>query len=743
MGLSNHLPAVLLMSKAKRKKKRTAEPLVTGAENQPDTGKPAAAPASPALPEVTPQAPAARKRPGLSLLLVLLAALLPYLNSLDNGFVLDDQELIVANSAVRGSAALGAFFTSDFWEAQNQGTSNHYRPMEMVSFALNHRLGGVEPLGCHLTNLLLHIMVCILLLLVLRRLLPRGMLALAAALLFAVHPVNTEAVSAVGGRAFLLAALFFFAAWLVHLAAHPQLPADLGPGARNRQRVIGLTLLTMGLFLLALLSSGNAAGLVAVVLLGDLLRRKSAPAQVKEPADKTAEDDFYTPDRQPFHQRFGTASRSLSGLPLSAYAGLLAVLTFYLALRRLVLGSVAGTAAIPFLDNPLASADTPVRVMTAVNILGEYLRLQLWPVSLSADYGYNQVKLVNSPLDPGFLATLVACLALLVGAAVLWRRARGRTTALGILFFFCTIIPASNIFVPIGTIMAERLIYLPSIGFCLVLASIFCLCSHELCGPKQDSDHQAPKHRASRILMVILLVSVVTLSYAGRTISRNRDWHDQQTLFLSAARVSPDSARVHCDLGVAFFERGQYQEATRSLERALDIHSDFPLALYTLGRARIELGRMEGAREALLSAAELRPDHPEILLALGALEFRLDRLEDATALFRRVLAIDPENVWAMQSLGICLSQNGSYEEAVSILQSCLERRPGDIGSHFNLATALRSASRLEEAETACRTLLDLDPDHRDGLLTLADICLQTGRQEEAASLRTRALGQNL
>lgn len=645
------------MSKAKRKKKRTAAPQVTGAENLPDTSRP-----------VAPRS--VRRPPGLSLLLVLLAALLPYLNSLENGFVLDDQELIVSNPYVQGGAALGALFTADFWEAQNQVRSNHYQPITMVSFALNHRLGGLEPFGYHLTNLLLHILVSVLLLLVLRRLLPRGMLALTAALLFAVHPVHTEAVAAVGGRAHLLAALFFLAAWLVHLTAFPRLPSGQRMENNGWQRPTGLTLLGMALFMFTLLSTGSAVALLPVVLLGDLLRHRKAP-----PPESAGDDDFFTPDDQPAWRSLGRLGRMLAGLPLAAYAGLLVVFTLYLTLRQMVLGSIAGSAAIPFLDNPLASAEVPVRVMTAVKVLGEYLRLQLWPASLSADYAFNQVKLVTSATDPGFLAALAAGLALIVGATVLWRREGGQTAALGILIFFCTIAPVSNIIFPIGTIMAERLLYLPSIGFCLVLASLFCLCGRELCGPKPAATEGDATPRSSRLWMVILLVSAITLGYAGRTVIRNRDWHDQQTLFLSAAAVSPDSARVHGNLGVGFFEQGKFLAAARSLERAQDIHPDFPLALYILGRARIELDEMENAREALVRAAALRPDHPDILMALGAVDFQLGHLEEAEAACRTLLDLDPGHQDGLLTLaGIC-RQTDREEEAAALRAQAMDNTP--------------------------------------------------------------------
>jgi tetratricopeptide (TPR) repeat protein len=473
--------------------------------------------------------------------------------------------------------------------------------------------------------------------------------------------------------------------------------------------------------------------LLPLVLLGDLLRFRPAPPQ---PAAES-EDEFFTPNRRPLKQRLISSIRRFSPLPGMGYAGLLAVLACYLALRERMLGSLTGGAAIPFLHNPLAAAEPAVRIRTAVKVLGDYLRLQFWPAFLSADYSYNQVKLAVAPTDPGFLAALACCLALLVGAILLWRTDKGRVPAFGILFFFCTIAPVSNIILPQDTIMSERLLYLPSLGFCLVLAWLLGLAIRGSGGTRPTGDNGRPSRQPRRWLVLALAV-LVTLGYTARTLIRNRDWRDQHTLLLSAAAVSPDSARVHGELGVGYFNRGEYRLATRSLERALEILPDYPIALYMLGRSRIELGELESAREVLVRLAELRPAHPEILLALGAVDFRLGHLEEATDFFRQTLALAPRNRWALESLGIALSQRGLYEEAVQVLQSCLDLHPDSVNVQYQLASALGSADRLEEAETAFRAALEIEPQHRGSLLGLADICQQTGRGAEAAALRARA-----
>jgi len=712
------------MDKANREKDRAASPVVAGAGKN-GGGAPPDATAAPRRP---------RHIPGLSILLVALVAVLPYVNMLGNDFLDEDRQLIVANDYIRGGAGPVVFFTGDFWEDFNEGRGMVFQPLTVLSFAMHHQLGGLAPLACRQVNLLLHLAACLLLLFILRRQLPRGMLALSATLLFALHPVHTDAVNALLGRPQLLGATFFLGAWLAHLAARPR-------DGHQWKRSAWYALLAGVLFLLALLADGTTVALLPVVLLGDVLRQRrptTPPPPVEE--DPTDDEDFFTPDRKAAPALLGPLGRRLAGSPWISYAALTAALAQYLALRRQALGSLFGGGEIPFLDNPLASADTPVRLATAVKVLGEYLRLLIWPVNLSTDYAFNQVRLVNSLADPGFLAAAVACFALLVAAAVLAGSARGRIPALGILLFFCTIIPAGNFLIPLGEIMSERLLYLPSVGFCLVLASLLCIAGRELCGSGSMPGVE-PSAKPSRAWLAALLVTLIFAGYGVRTVTRNRDWRDECTLLRSAALVSPDSARVHGRLGTRQFERDEFATAARSLERAVAIHHDFPVALYMLGRARIELGDLEGAREALVRVAELRPDHPEVLLALGAVAFRLEEPDEAADLFRRSLELAPDNIYALQSLGICLNRLGRHEEAAELFLRCVERLPEDAESRYNLAIALRGAEQLEEAEAACRSALELNDGHRGALLALADICRRTGRADEAAELQARALGE--
>jgi len=660
------------MMAKRKKKKRAARGKASGSDEAPVAStaqRPEETVPAEALvpPEEPAPKPARRRIPALSLALVLLAALLPYLNSLDNGFVLEDRELVLANPQVRGAASLGALFTQGQWREDQENRFQHYRPLATASLALNHRLGGDDPRWYHLVNLLLHLLICALLLLLLRRLIPRGMLALAATLLFAAHPVHTEAVSAVAGRPHLLAALFLIAAWLVHLRS------------ASRPR-IGSLALGMVLYLLALLSHESTVMLLPLVILGDLLKPRPRPA---DPPVLEDDDSFYLPDRK-------TAS-GLTALPLSRYAGLAAALVGFLIVRHQVLGSLMGSGDIQFLDNPLATSETGVRLMTAVTVLGEYLRLLVWPVNLTTDYSFNQINLVTTPADPGFLAALVSCLALLGGAAVLWRGERGRRIAFGILFFFCAIAAVSNIPFAIDTVMAERLLYLPSVGFCLVLAALFCLAGCSNIEGNEDGT------RVRRRRLVAFLVVVIAVGYGTRTLIRNRDWRNDRTLLGSAALVSPNSARVHCALGVDAFARGEMAQAEKSFGRALEIYGEYPTALYALGAVRLQTQQLQDAREVLARAVAVSPDYAGAWFALGVASFNLGHQEEATRSFRQALDLDPGNLRAMENLGICLGLEEQYDEAIALFHTILDRRPGDPGILDNLATHLELAGRLEEA----------------------------------------------
>ncbi|HKQ59722.1 MAG TPA: DUF1736 domain-containing protein, partial [Candidatus Polarisedimenticolaceae bacterium] len=333
-----------------------------------------------------------------------------YANSLANGFALDDLPLVRDNPEIRRLSGATLAAARPYWP-QGEG-SGLYRPLVIASYALNYAVTGAGPAGFHAVNVLLHAAASVLAWFALRRVGVHYGTALGGALLFAVHPVHAEAVANVVGRAEILAAIGVLSAWLLH----------------RRDRLVAAA----ACYLAALLSKETALLAPLLFVLDDRLRG----------------------------ERPGTR--------WPKYAPYAAALLVALGLRLVVLGGWRGAEDVAFLDNPTAFGPAPARIATALWVQARYAGLWLWPRPLSSDYSYDAVPSVASPGD----VRLWIGLALATAAGIaLWRGVR-RTPplALGAATWILFALPSSNLVFPAGTLMAERLTYLPSLGAALLTA---------------------------------------------------------------------------------------------------------------------------------------------------------------------------------------------------------------------------------------------------------------------------------
>lgn len=456
-------------------------------------------------------------------LLIFLAAWAVYWNSLDGEFVFDDTSIVQNNPQIRSLAPenLKQIFGSHYWQTA-AGQGGLYRPVVVLSYAVNYAVGRLDPWGYHFVNVLLHALNAVLVFVIVRELFGEGTFAFWSGLLFALHPIRTEAVAYVVGRAECLAGLFFLAAWWCYL--------------RGRWAVAAVA------FLLAALSKESALTFLAVAVLSDLVRGRRGEWE--------------------------------------AYGSLGAAAVAALALRYAVLGGIA-PLAVSASSNPLAGVGTVTRLLTATAVLGKYLWLLVWPAALSADYSFHQIPPVASPWTASFLLGLVGLVAVVAGTVWAWRRAK--PLFLCGAFFLATFSLTSNFLRPIGTIMAERLLYLPSLGFTCIVAY----------GVAQMGRKQ-------------MTAVVLALLYAGRTVSRNTDWHDHVTLFSSAAEVSPNSSLVQANLANALlYRKGDAAGAARHSLEAIRIEPGDPAAYMTLGDALVKLGDLAQAVKAYRRVEQL------------------------------------------------------------------------------------------------------------------------------------------
>ena len=555
---------------------------------------------------------------------VLLAAIavLPYANSLTADFTFDDLTVIRNNPAVQREPAQRLWnnvYLPGFL----------YRPLTMLTYAANARL-STGPFYYHVVNVALHASVTVASYGLARQLLASEAIAFAAAVLFAVHPCHTEAVTSIVGRAELLAAFFVVASLLAFCRALK---------AEGALRVFwwAISLGAMGAGLLAKESAFTTIALIPVLH---------------------------------WHRLRQAAIRQRVRVTLPY----LAVGLAYLGLRLAVVGSMGLPTPPVALDNPLAHVAPTVRIATALVVLAQYASLFAIPLQLSADYSFNAIPLVLSPFDSRLLLAMVV---LGCGAAVVMagcRRVPGLATSawLGIVPLALT----ANLLFPIGTIKAERLLYLPSLGGCLLVAMLSARALRD-------------RRRAYNALLLI-----VVMSFAGRTWARNYDWQDNLALFKATVATSPGSAKAHYNAAVALQQHRRLDEALAHYRRALEIYPKYAGAALGIGRVYALRGDDDRAlswyEEALRSDWRLADVHLEI----GLIHEKQRAYTRAEAAFREGLANDPRNPVLRVNLSAVRLAQGDRWEALSLLDD-LDHLPATSLAEFE--TVAQARREIEEA----------------------------------------------
>ena len=557
------------------------------------------------------------------LCLFAFAALL-YANSLNNGFVLDDRSLVERNPLIQRLGRIPVLFQSDYWEPKLK--SGLYRPVVMTTYALNFAVGKRNPKGYHLINIGLHAGVSVLVWLLYRRLSGDALSAAAAAFVFAAHAIHTEAVANVVGRAELLTALLVLVSLLAYVRSQG---GRGGPSA-------GFYAASLGGYLLGLLTKESAVTLVGVIVLYDFLY-----------GDEKA-------------RRLVPRLWEMVRGRWRVYAGYLLVTLFYLGIRTLALGGAKSLPPPIHMDNPLVTLDFPWRILNALQVVFRYLGLLFFPLHLSYDYSYNAIPLATSLADPR--AWLIAGLTAALIAVVIWSYRAWRELFFAIGFYFITISPVTNLLVIIGTIMGERLAYVPSVGFCLALVLVL----RGLCGRLPI----APR-KARAVFLGVIALSVGL--HSARTIGRNPDWSSQEALYLHDVQVVPGSAKALNNAASMWF--GKKKDPEKALElfkRSIEISPHYWQPYRTAGYVYTSLGRDDEAMEMYELAMRYGSTDPKLYNNLGyILVDHETEVERGFALLEKAVKKRPKNYEFLDSLGWGYYKLGRLEEARKTLRKSL------------------------------------------------------------------------
>lgn len=600
----------------------------------------------------------------------VLLTLVAYGNTLFNGFTFDDQFIIIQNESVKELRRLPYLFVEGYWAGTGEDEpldsgGSLYRPLTLLTYAANYFADGLRPFGYHLVNLVLAMLVAAAFYRFALDLEISRPAAVGAGLLFVVHPIHTEAVSSVVGRAELIMGLGVF--WSMHLycAFYYERKVGLAKGC-------GTLVWSWLAFAGALLSKEQAVVLPFLLVLLDLM--KSAP-----------------PSGAPAWLKFVSTRYAVYGVILVAYLGARSV-----AVGNYTPGSFIFRPPdfISYLDNPLAHVSGSVRALTALKVSGLYLWLFVWPQHLSNDYSFNAIPLVQTFFGPEVLLPILVWIGLL--ALGLWSFLYGsKRIFFAVGFTVVAFLPSSNLIVPIGTIMGERLFFLPSAGLVLLLACLWDVLAKWMNG----SRFEIVGKTGGLVVFFIVLLAATT-----RTIIRNRDWRDNKALFESAALVNPQSAKVQYNLGVL---EDDTDKALERYQRARDIYPHYAALNASLGAVLIKKDRMDEALEVLQRAVKMKTRRQDAHYNLGFVYSHRGEWRKAEEAYHRALVLDFEDAATHNSLSFVYRQQERYDEALEAANQALQLKPTFIEAHYNRGRALEALGRREQAIKAYLEVLKL------------------------------------
>jgi len=546
-----------------------------------------------------------------TLAIALLAALV-YANALANGFTMDDGSIVVSNPLVRSLGGVWRAFGHTYWPNTLIG---QYRPLVIAHFALDWAVSGGSPLWFHLVNVAWHVAATLLVLRIARALLPPTG-AVIAALLFAVHPVHVEAIGNVVGRCELMAAVFLLAGFLAHRAGR---------------------LTAVGWYVLALLSKESG-----IVLLGL----------------GVAHDVLLTDD-------WRAALRSRWRL----YAGYLVTAAAYaVVLSRIFRGETVLVAPSP----TWIGTTTIQRWLTMLRVVPEYLRLMLAPWHLGVDYTPQTI-----PLETHVTPLVVfGAVLLVVLAAVTWlARRRAPVVTFGICWFAIAISPVSNVLFASGIVLAERTLYVPSVGAMLVVGWVAAWFA---------------ARSAQAVRVVGLLAAATVVGWSLRDWTRTPIWKDNKSLAIAWLETQPESYRGHAWAASTLSYVNDWAGSAREAALARSLFPRDP-GPYLVG-AEAELALHDGARALALidSATVLAPTDaaPWVRMArarayLGDWRGVIAPARQAYRLNRRAIAAITLEVSAAQHLGDFGIADRAFREG-------LADHPTDRNLHLGYAAMLRA-----------------------------------------------------
>jgi hypothetical protein len=465
---------------------------------------------------------------------IFVLAILLYGVSVFGGFVQDDVFVVSTNPKMGDIQSLFSVWFEPYYYGGTAGIGL-YRPLTSFSIYLNGFLTGYEPWGFHLVNILLYAGVCWLVFEVLKKYV-KEKYAFWTSIIFVVLPIHSEVVNSIVGRAEILS--------------------------------LGFTLVSLLYFL------DKKWLMVCVALFCSLLAKETGVVGMALILYLTVIEKIDIKKKIVF------------------IMALVLIIVGYIFLRFWVVGSLMGVEYIPYRDNPLSILEFGERIKNALALIPFGVGKVLFPVQLSSDYSFNQLKLVERWFD---WKVVLGVLMMIVSIGSLFTKMRkNKLWILGQAFFWGPVLITGNILFPIGTIFGERLWFWPSLGMILILTQLLRSCRlHTFSGQTEYSPCVgisccavrmvvSRRHHAIRTLRspaekgIVYVALLIVALFAGRTFVRNLDWHSNESLSIADSRYAIDSVKVQVNAAKAYINLNNPEKAKKALEAAEKIDHSYP-----------------------------------------------------------------------------------------------------------------------------------------------------------------------
>lgn len=542
-------------------------------------------------------------------LLIALAGFLMFSNSLSNEYVLDDFGLIKDNTQTKkGISAIPEIFKSSYRYGMNITDYQLYRPLTKAMFAFEWDVAPDNPALSHWLNVLFFSLLCYILFRVLNSYMNNSLLVpFIASLLFASHPLHSEVVANIKGRDEIISFLFcLLALWSLRVYVTKD---------STRAFIIGVVC-----YFIALFAKESAITFLAIT---------------------------------PLFYYFFTNAKKEKYFKSIAAMGFCTIL--FLLIRRKVLGDTI--TLIPMEDNSLvAIKNILLQKANAIYLLGVYLKLMVLPFPLISDGSYNHFPPVGFT-SWKFLIPLTIFLFAAVFAILNFKKKS--VVSFSIIYFFVTASIVSNVIILIGTNYGERLMFVPSLGFCILIAVLI---SRVFSVSTIDKTFLNVKSFFSEYIKPIAVVAVIIILFGIQTTARNAEWKDNLTLYTTDTKKTPDSAHMlfylanHITsdeflkaLPDSVSKNSSRLEAIEYLTRSIKIFPKYADGYQRRGYIYKTLGKTQEAENDYKVALECNPTHPIVYNNYGTLCFDERRYQEALNYFLQAVRYNPRYAHALNN----------------------------------------------------------------------------------------------